>query len=296
MKKIILWVCVLAAAELQAQSLSQSVIASAGDYSSSSSASLSWTLGEICTETFSNGGYVLTQGFQQPVEGVVISINLDLLVFLEGPFSVSEMGTSLNSAGVIPLSQPYNSAPWNYSGTESVTSIPNPNVTDWVLIELRDAATAGSATSATRIARQAAFILNDGSVVGTDGSSILQFNNSFTLQLFVIVWHRNHLGIMSANGVTQSGGIYTYDFSTSSTKVYNGTAGYKNIYGSVWGMVAGDATHDGLIDLADKTQWSAFAGEKGYFDADFNRNAQVNNPDKNTYWLPNGTISCQVPN
>ena len=51
---------------------------------------------------------------------------------------------------------------------------------------------------------------------------------------------------MSASGVTISGGIYTYDFSTSSTKVHGGTAGYKNIYGGVWGMAAGDATHDGL--------------------------------------------------
>jgi hypothetical protein len=280
---------------VQAQSLSPTVIATAGDYSTASGVSLSWTLGEIATETYTNGGYYLTQGFQQPVEAVVISINLDLMVFLEGPFSVSEMGTSLNSAGVIPISQPYNSTPWNYSGTESVLSIPNPNVTDWVLIELRDAANAGSATSATRIARQAAFLLKDGSVVGTDGSSFLQFNNSFTQQLFVIVWHRNHLGIMSANGVTISGGIYVYDFSTASTKVYGGSTGYKNITGSVWGMVAGDATHDGLIDLADKTQWAAFAGKKGYLDADFNLNAQVNNPDKDDKWLTNTSKIEQVP-
>ncbi len=28
-------------------------------------------------------------------------------------------------------------------------------------------------------------------------------------------------------------------------------------------------------------------GKRGYLDADFNRNAQVNNLDKNRYWLPN---------
>lgn len=295
MKKIILWVCVLAAAELQAQSISQSVIASAGDYSSSTSASLSWTLGEICTETFSNGGNVLTQGFQQPVEGVSVSINMDLMVFLEGPFSSPQMTTGLNAAGLIPLSQPYNTAPWNYSGTESVFAVPNVNVVDWVLVELRDAATASAAIPATRIARQAALLLNDGSVVGTDGSSILQFNNSFTQQLFVIVWHRNHLGIMTAGGVTASGGIYSYDFSTSETKVYGGSLGYKYLGSGVWGMVAGDATHDGLIDLSDKTQWTAFAGKKGYLDADYNRDVQVSNPDKNDYWLPNRTLISQIP-
>jgi hypothetical protein len=131
--------------------------------------------------------------------------------------------------------------------------------------------------------------------VGTDGSSILQFNNSFNQQLFVIVWHRNHFGIMTANGVTASGGVYVYNFSTSESQVHGGSNSYKNLNGSVWGMVAGDATHDGLIDLADKTQWAAFAGEKGYLDADFNMNAQVNNPDKDEKWVPNTSKIEQVP-
>jgi len=295
MKKVLFILLNSISLSLFAQTLSPTVISSGGGYSTGSTVSLSWTLGELATETFINGSYILTQGFQQPVEGVTISINLDLLVFLEGPFTVSEMGTSLNSEGLIPLLQPYNSAPWNYSGPESVVSIPNPNVVDWVLIELRDAANATSATSATRIARQAAFLLKDGSVVGTDGSSILQFNNTFTQQLFVIVWHRNHLGIMSANGVTATGGIYAYDFSTAASKVYGGSTGYKNLNGSVWGMVAGDSNHDGLINLGDKTQWAAFAGKKGYYDSDYSLNAQVNNPDKNEKWLPNLSKIEQIP-
>ncbi len=296
MKKIFTVVCALAYSTIHAQSLSPTVIATAGDYSTGTGVSLSWTLGEIATETFNNGGYILTQGFQQPLEGIAISgINLDLLVFLEGPFSTSEMSTSLNSAGVIPLLQPYNTAPWNYSGSEVVSVIPNPDIVDWVLIELRDAASAGTATPATRIARQAAFLLKDGLVVGTDGSSILQFNNSFSQQLFVIIWHRNHLGIMSANGVIASGGTYAYDFSTSESKVFGGNAGYKNISGGVWGMVAGDSNHDGLIDLSDKTQWANFAGKKGYIDTDFSMDAQVNNPDKDDLMLSNTSKTGQVP-
>jgi len=280
----------------KSQSLSPSVIASSGGYSTGTSASLSWTLGEIATETISNGGYILTQGFQQPVEGIVIAgINLDLLVYLEGPFSVTQMGTSLNSEGLIPFSHPYNTAPWNYSGSESVLSIPNPDVVDWVLIELRDAANAGSATPSTRIARQAAFILKDGSVVGTDGSSILQFNNSFSQQLFVIVWHRNHLGIMTSTGISASGGVYAYDFSTSESQVHGGSNGYKNLTGSIWGMVAGDSNHEGIVNLLDKTEWTSDAGEKGYRDADFSMDVQVNNVDKNDKWYTNYLKQSQVP-
>jgi len=51
---------------LQAQvSLVNSVIASAGDYQSNGTISLSWTLGEVAVTTLSSGNYTLTQGFQQ---------------------------------------------------------------------------------------------------------------------------------------------------------------------------------------------------------------------------------------
>jgi hypothetical protein len=43
----------------------QEVITTAGDYNSTSTGSLSWTLGEVITETYSNGINSLTQGFNQ---------------------------------------------------------------------------------------------------------------------------------------------------------------------------------------------------------------------------------------
>ena len=51
------------------------------------------------------------------------------------------MRTTLNSGGIIPLSQPYIGAPYNYTGTESVATIPNANIVDWVLIEHRKPST-----------------------------------------------------------------------------------------------------------------------------------------------------------
>jgi hypothetical protein len=295
MKRLLTIIFICCLSTTWAQSLSPTVIASSGGYFEGTNASLSWTLGELATETLDNGSNILTQGFQQPVEGIAIGIDLDLLVFLEGPFNASQMNTNLNSSGILPLTQPYNSLPWNYSGTESVMSIPGPEVVDWVLIELRDAADAASATSATRLARQAAFLLNDGSVVGMDGASVLQFSNTFTQQLFVIVWHRNHLGIMSANGVTASGGIYSYNFTLSASQVYGGSAGYKNLNGTVWGMIAGDANHDNMVSLSDKTLWSSFAGSKGYQSVDFSMDAQINNKDKNDAVIPNSGRLSQVP-
>jgi hypothetical protein len=66
MKKSILFLIVIAFASLSIQLKAQQVIASAGGYYEGENISLSWTLGEPVTETFSAGGVILTQGFQQP--------------------------------------------------------------------------------------------------------------------------------------------------------------------------------------------------------------------------------------
>jgi hypothetical protein len=63
-KEIIL--AVLAIIMLCSQAKAQQVIASAGGYYEGETVTLSWTLGEPVTETFSGGGVILTQGFQQP--------------------------------------------------------------------------------------------------------------------------------------------------------------------------------------------------------------------------------------
>lgn len=296
MKRIsVLFFAVITSLTLSAQSVSPDVIASSGDYFEGSNVSLSWTLGELAVETYTAGNFVLTQGFQQPINVSLAGIDLDVLVYLEGPYSGTEMTTNLNAAGELPLSQPYNIAPWNYAGTESVSTIPNADVVDWVIVELRDAPNASSATSETRIARQAAFLLNNGSVVGLDGNSNLQFANSANNGLFVVVWHRNHLGVLSANALSGSGGNYSYDFSTGIDKAYNGGQGYKLVAASVYGMPGGDFDGDGVIDNADKNAWANNAGTYGYQSSDFDMNNQVANPDKNDVWVENTSLSSQVP-
>jgi hypothetical protein len=225
-------------------------------------------------------------------------ISLNLKIYLEGPFGTTEMNTLLNSTGNIPLQQPYGVSPWFYTGTESVTAIPNANVTDWVLVELRQTSGgAGTATSGTRIARKAGFVLKNGNIVDLNGSGVLQVNANVTQNLYVVIWHRNHLGIMSANAVTQTGGIYTYDFTNSSSKAYGGTAAQKQLATGIWGMVAGDGNGDKFINITDKsTVWGTSVGNVGYRSGDFNMNSQVNNQDKNEKWLINLTYQSQVPN
>ncbi len=222
------------------------------------------------------------------------SMSLDLIAFLEGPFNGFDMSPELGAN--IPLAQPYNVAPWNYPGTESVGAIPNPNVIDWVLLEFRDAASAATATPATMIGRQACFVLNNGSIVDLDGSSMLDFTLSVSNNLYVVVWQRNHLGIMSNFALTPSGGVYSYDFSSGVNQVYGGSAGHKNL-GGVYGMFSGDGDRSGTIGTGDKsTLWETQAGTKGYIYSDYNLDSQSNNIDKDDYWVPNIGQGSQVPN
>lgn len=53
-----------------AQSTTPTVVASQGDYYTAAGGSVSWTLGEIVTETESSSGHIITQGFHQPKRGV----------------------------------------------------------------------------------------------------------------------------------------------------------------------------------------------------------------------------------
>jgi len=281
--------------QLNAQMISPQVISSGGYEYSAGGNSFSWTLGEIATETYSIPSVTLAQGFQQPSYLVISGFKLDALLFLEGPFTGSEMSVSLNTAGVLSLTQPFSGAPWNYYGTESVSSISNPDVVDWVLVELRDAASAPAAIEATTISRQAGFLLKDGSIVSTDGSSSLQFSHSVNEELFLVVWHRNHLGVLSANPLNRSMNTYSYDFTDDISKAYGGNSGFKQIGEGVYGMAGGDSDGDGVIILADKLFWANEAGKKGYLSSDFNLDAQSNNQDKNESWLQNTNMSSQVP-
>ncbi len=229
------------------------------------------------------------------IEVIEAGIQLSLKVYLEGPFNGSQMETTLNAKNLIPLVQPYSGSPWNYPGDEEVLSIPGINVVDWILVELRDAVDAASATSGTIIASKAAFVEKDGTVIGIDGSNLLNFPVSISNNLFVVIWHRDHLGILSDNPLTGLSGVYSYDYTTSDSQVYGNAAGYKEVAPGIWGMVGGDANADGTIDDFDKDDhWDLQAGDQGYISSDYSLDSEVDNNDKNDIWLPNSGTGTQV--
>ncbi|MCD4744715.1 MAG: hypothetical protein K8R58_00270, partial [Bacteroidales bacterium] len=223
-------------------------------------------------------------------------------LYLEAAYNSAqgEMTTILNDNGLLPLGQPYNSNPsadWYYTGSESVPSIPDTNIVDWLLIQARDANSVVNATSSTIKETKVVFLLKNGKIVDLDGTTPATFTEQIENNLYVVIYHRNHLGVITAYPVDTSAYCgFTYNFAAGANQVYGGANGYKEIGAGVWGMVGGDGDGNSQIGNADKNDvWEVQAGTSGYLSGDFSMNAQVNNTDKNDIWVPNSGKGGQVP-
>ena len=179
--------------------------------------------------------------------------------FLRGGWNgTTAMNTNLNSGGIIPLSQPYNTTPFNYSGTESVAAIPNANVVDWVLVEFRKPSTGlpTDALSSTIIGRKAGFLLNNGTVVDLDGVTPIAYDITKQGAGFVVVRHRNHLGVMSNAVPSNAAGTFANDFSSLANSYKPSGAASNPVVllagvGGKYGMWAGDANKSGAVSASD---------------------------------------------
>jgi len=202
--------------------------------------------------------------------------------------------------GLLPSEQPFNpltpyygnsSPEWLYTGTEVAPYI-SYFTTDWILVELRD----GLTGTGNQIA---SFVEVDGQVCSYNGSARLSIKDEFLNGMHIVIYHRNHLSIISPSGIYPvEGTVVSYDFTTDASQVLNGDAAYKEIDTGLWGMMSGDINGDQDInDLDNDAGWSTEAGaEAAYQGTNLFLDNQIDNKDKNDYWVPNFGKSSQVPN
>ncbi len=88
---------------------------------------------------------------------------------------------------------------------------------------------------------------------------------------------------MSNTGAVLSGNTYSYDFSTGINQAYGGSAGYKQLSASIYGMVAGDGDADGSILSSDFNAWAGDFGNSGYYITDLDSDGQVFSSDFNRW-------------
>ncbi len=117
-------------------------------------------------------------------------IELAIKVFLQGPYNSTDgtMTDDLNTSDLLPSTlygyTMLSSAEMN-TGTEVIV--------DWVTIELRDAS-----DNTSILATRPALLQADGDIVDMDGSSAVTFEGLSASSAYVVVRHRNHLGVMTA--------------------------------------------------------------------------------------------------
>ncbi|MBK9289166.1 MAG: hypothetical protein IPN38_16165 [Flavobacteriales bacterium] len=228
-----------------AQSLEPRAVVPTGGSGESTGTSLSWTLGQPASATFTDGNAFATAGVQQP-EGVQLSLNIAAL--LDGPYDASTdlMHDSLRTRGLLPLMEPFSAVghpPVGMQGGAQLTPTALLNtgadaLVDWVFVELR------GADDASRIdAARAALLQRDGDVVDVDGVSPLRITvlpGSYHLALL----HRNHLPVLTQAPITLGTGVNAFDLTTGSTTLHvpNAEAQRNGRYLLWSGDVNGDAT------------------------------------------------------
>ena len=131
----------------------------------------------------------------------ITPVTLGLKVMLQGPYNSGTglMKTDLNTGSQIPSSQPFNTAPWNYNVVQTAT--PTSTSVDWVLVELRS-------DMNTVVGRRAGLLNNDGTVtlsIDDINFPLVHSGESY----YIVVWHRNHMPVMSA--IMQTVPVTSYD-------------------------------------------------------------------------------------
>ncbi len=135
-------------------------------------------------------------------------------IFLEGAYDNTQQEMKTELAGEIPTTSPY---PENIRTIDNIPA----DIVDWVLVELRTTPTG------TTVASRSALLRKDGRIVADDG-----ITNEIKLDApdgdyYIVIKHRNHLAVMSANKVNiNSSSSVLYNFTTGSDKYY-GTGGAK---------------------------------------------------------------------
>ncbi len=192
------------------------------------------------------------------------SHELQVKVFLEGAYhSNGNMNNLLTMNRLVPPSQPYSDEPWNFETLLGEPDCVPLKSVDWVLVEIRQAASPELATPETIIPGwpQSLLLTKDGHIVDPFGEWPTIEASVGTDNLYVVVRHRNHIDVMSSGTLSFDDNKFTFDFTTAVTQAYGGSLGFKAVESGIYGMVAGDIDGDGQISVLDFDAWGSAFGE-----------------------------------
>ncbi len=200
---------------------------------------------------------------------------------------------TLSAGTPTPAGQPYNTAPWFYEGTEGAdwtAANYTADVVDWVLVSFRT-----GIEKSTEVSQTAGVLYSDGSISFPDRCAL---NGTHPTSLYIVVEHRNHIGVMSPQPVNINNGVLNYDFTLNDSFRDQASFGQKQLNNGTWGMFAGDVDQSDIpsydINSNDKSIWFDDNGIfRNYLPADMNLDGDINGEDK-ALWENNNGVSSRV--
>ncbi|WP_431132924.1 FG-GAP-like repeat-containing protein [Psychroserpens mesophilus] len=154
-------------------------------------------------------------------------------------------------------------------------------IVDWVFVELRD-----KDDNTLVVDSQSALLQRDGDVVDVDGLSPLTFDQDQD-SYYVVIKHRNHLGLMSAASYALSPSNTVIDLSLNPNTVEGASNAVVALANGKYGMYAGDFDSNQQIQNSDASGVIQLIGGSGYSNADMDVNTQIQNSDVNSLINPN---------
>lgn len=244
--------------------------------------------------TFAAGNGVTS--FSQFAIGDAREVQVNVKVFLEGPYDSGLMGDGLRSGSHLPTGEPYtglNFAHKSGGGGESCSATVfsptgNDAIVDWLLVELRD-----KNDPANVLFTRSALLQRDGDVVDMDGNSLLTFRLAPEDDYFVAVRHRNHLGAMTATAQSLSATPLTINFTDGSTATW-GSSAQKDLGSSTFALWASDLDASGVVDAADRSEAWNNRNLSGYLSSDATMDGVTDETDRNLSWN-NRNLVEQLP-
>ncbi len=207
----------------------------------------------------------------------------NIKVYLEGAYNANNglMDTNLVFKQLLAPQHPFNQAPWNYNGQESLQDTIDhiTGTIDWLLVEARDAN-----NNNLILEQRVAILLMDGSVI--DGTGIQEgiafFNVAANTDYYLSVKSRNHLAVLGQNLVTLPN-TTPYDF-TDANNITGGTGQVSSLTTNLNALKAGDFNADGVITVTDFNLFTTqVAAINQYLASDANYDGNVTVVDFNHY-------------
>ena len=200
----------------KAQTLDKFSIDNGGASISSGGIELIYNLGEVNIAERLSPAAELSEGFVRSDDRILISARVFLQGPLLSPITPGLMNDDLRILGYLPTNSPFPGGSDIEPGVLNVSG--NDAIVDWVYISIRD-----SNNLSLDIAGTPALLQRDGDVVATDGISAVVLTRPHKDYL-VVIFHRNHLGVMSDSSINLSEVPAQIDFTSNSFPTYGSNA------------------------------------------------------------------------